>query len=352
MTTNEKLARWIVQRAEDTYAQDIALVLLYGSFVNGTANPRSDVDCYFIPKTERGLRFACSFIVDGIGYDIFPMSWERVERIADLKDAPGPCVADAVILTAGAPEDRERFESLQSRMMEHLRDQAYMDRLTEQKCAQARDLYTQMCGCRELSRARLLAGELLMALADAVAYDNQDIFHYGLKKQLEDLRRFQNRPEHFVEGYLQVIRAESVQDIQEACRQLLESMGGSGELDAHSPSYSSPGPAGSRRPDYAALAVLYEEICSTFQKIYVCAQTGNAVLAFLSAVCLQRDLLDAAAEQGLQAFDILSAYHYTDLGILTDAVRAAERRLVRLIEDGGGNIKRYANFEEFEQAGL
>lgn len=46
-----------MNKAKIEYADDISLVLLYGWYMNGTANSHSDVDCYFIPKTERGYKF-------------------------------------------------------------------------------------------------------------------------------------------------------------------------------------------------------------------------------------------------------------------------------------------------------
>ena len=46
---NGRLVRWIAEKAEREYAEDISLVLIYGSYVNGMANRRSDVDCCFIP---------------------------------------------------------------------------------------------------------------------------------------------------------------------------------------------------------------------------------------------------------------------------------------------------------------
>lgn len=59
---NEKLVVWIEEKVKREYAEDISLVLLYGSFINGTANPKSDIDCYFIPRTERGYELAKTFI--------------------------------------------------------------------------------------------------------------------------------------------------------------------------------------------------------------------------------------------------------------------------------------------------
>ncbi len=99
MTNNDRLIRWIQRRAEG-FRGDIAVIAAYGSYINGTANPRSDVDCYFVPKTERGGKFAATFILAGVGYDIFPMNWARLERIADLRDSLTPLGATCACSTA------------------------------------------------------------------------------------------------------------------------------------------------------------------------------------------------------------------------------------------------------------
>lgn len=55
IAVNEKLVTWIEEKVKSEYADDISLALLYGSFVNGTANSRSDIDCYFIPGQNGGI---------------------------------------------------------------------------------------------------------------------------------------------------------------------------------------------------------------------------------------------------------------------------------------------------------
>lgn len=60
------------------------------------------------------------------------------------------------------------------------------------------------------------------------------------------------------------------------------------------------------------LAGLYEEISSTFNKIYVCCENGNYILAFLSAVCLQREL-DDAKEAGSSSYDNYEQFVQADL---------------------------------------
>ena len=99
------------------------------------------------------------------------------------------------------------------------------------------------------------------------------------------------------------------------------------------------------------LAGLYEEISSTFCKIYVCCESGNYILAFLSAVCLQREL-DDAKEAGSPPYDLLSYFDYRKLDKFAERTRMIEIDFVKLITNCGGNIKSYDNWEAFVQACL
>ena len=100
------------------------------------------------------------------------------------------------------------------------------------------------------------------------------------------------------------------------------------------------------------MARLYEEISSTFNKIYICAETGNYILAFLSAVCLQGELKEISQEQGIVCYDILSSYNYKDLGKLAEITRKVEQDFVQTITNSGEKINRFLDFEEFERVKL
>ena len=81
---------------------------------------------YFIPITDRGRRFARTFIYDGVGMDIWGIEWERMEQFAELNEYNITCLADAGILYARTPEDRERFEALRRRQAENLSNPVIM----------------------------------------------------------------------------------------------------------------------------------------------------------------------------------------------------------------------------------
>ena len=356
MTVNDKIVNWISNRVKKDYAEDIALILLYGSYINGTANTKSDVDCYFIPRTQRGYQFAADFIIQDIGYDIFPMSWERVEGIANLKEILVPCVGDVKILYCHGEDELRKFKNLQKRLQDNLKNSEYTGKIAKEKFEYACKLYWQLENCSKLMEARLFAGKIIMTLADAVAVYNQDYFHFGLKKQYEDLHRFKNIPADFIGEYENVIKSERVEDIKIHSWNLIRAFG---DFAAAEPvreeqkqEEKAAEEASDPNTDYYFLARLYEEISSTFNKIYVCAKTGNYILAFLSAVCLQNELKEIAGEQGILCYDILGAYSYRNLEKLAEATKKAEQDFVRIITDSGEQIKRFADFEEFERASI
>lgn len=351
--TNDKLVRWIENKVKTTYPDDISMVLIYGSYVNGTANAMSDVDCYYIPKTDRGYEIAVDFIISGVGYDIFPMTWDRVENIAALKEVLLPCVGDVKIIYYNSDEDLKRFRQLQIKMQNNLKDTDYIRTIIEGKFSFACDLYSEMTVHTDTASVRKYAGYIIMTLADVVALYNHDYFHFGLKKQLDDLKtKFQDVPKEFIDEYIRVIQTSDIASCKEHCFELLKITSDYTGLDIEiKEAELKEQVSENTHPDFQWLAGLYEEISSTFNKIYVCCESGNYLLAFLSAVCLQNEL-DDAMECGGKKYNLLDAYSYTELKCLAGRTKEIEMDYVQRVLDGGGKIKRFDSFEDFVKADL
>ena len=103
--TNE-LTNWVISRIENEYKDDIALLIaLHGH----TTDDDQHGVCfdYFVPATERGNELSETFIIDGVGHDLYPRSWERLEESVNLNDMP--IILDgAEILYARSKEDEDR----------------------------------------------------------------------------------------------------------------------------------------------------------------------------------------------------------------------------------------------------
>lgn len=343
---NERIVNWIKNKVKKEYADDISLVLVYGSYINGTANYKSDVDCYYIPKTERGYQFATTFIIDGVGYDIFPVSWERVEDIADLNEFLTPLVGDVQIIYSCDEKEKERFRILQNKLKSNLLDDKYVQRIAEKRCEMASELCSAMKASRSACEIRKMAGMIIMLLADAVAIYNHDYFHYGLKKQYENLRdNFVEIPSKIITGYKDVIVAVNADEVVNCTMKVFKDVCEYLDLQIVIPKASPKKCAAVNNADASWLAKLYEEIISTFNKIYVCCENGDYILAFLSAVCLQRDLDDEAG----CSFDLLGDFDYLHLDKLAEKTHRIENEFVQLIEKmNGERIKKFESIEQFE----
>ena len=242
------------------------------------------------------LDFFGSSNICSVGYDIFPISWERVERIVDLHENMSPLVGDVTIIYSNSAEDVERFKTMQARLKSNLLNDEYVKEIAVKRCEEAGRFCSMLNQNHSASELRKIAGFIIMTLADAVAVYNHDYYHFGLKKQFE---------------------------VSEHKSQVVNKI------------------------DAPWLAALYEEISSTFNKIYVCCETGNYILAFLSAVCLQYEL-DEAQEAGCPVYELLSNFNYKELSELFETTRRIESDFVKFITEHGGYIKQYDSFEQFE----
>lgn len=328
--TRDRLVSWIEKTVRQHYAGKVALVCLYGSHINGTANENSDVDCYFVPKTGEGNGLARTFLLDGVGYDLFSMSWQRLEAIARLEQSHQPLVGDVQVLYADSPEDVAKLEAVQRLLKDNLSDPIY--RQTAAKGRFQRACSRLPSAADDLKSARLGSGGLLMDVAETFAFGQGTYYHYGLKRQFSDLLALEV-PEGLEEDYLTVLKAQTPAGIAAACRRLLEGCPWPVTENRQPVQWGS-------RPPAQQLAGVYEEISSTFLKIYRCAEVGDPVLAFLSAVCLQWEL---------PWTDLLSCYRYDDLKTLAENARKVEQQLRRELEEDGVLLNEYKTFEEFEQ---
>ena len=274
------------------------------------------------------------------------MSWERVEGLATLNEPLLPLLGDSEIAYCRSDDDRKRFGALRDTLRRNLADAAFMHRKAVDTLSRAVDEWRRLMAKDGLRDCRLHAGRVLLRLADAVAYENQTYYRQGLKKQFRDLQAMPRLPDGFLDGYLAIIGARTSGHIREACEALITTTAiwldcaiAAGDLPDE-PILASPPP---EAVDYEELAEGYGELVSTFNKVYASCDSGDAALAFISAVCLQDVLSEEFSSIDL---DALGSYDAGDLHRYADHVRGVEARLVAYIE-GGASITRYATVDEF-----
>lgn len=168
MNNKELITKWVLEKVEEEYKDDIALVVSHNTLRLESEKGTPSVS-YFIPITDKGRRFARTFILDGVGIDLWGIEWERMEQFADLNEYNISCLADSQVLYARTPEDRERFENLKKRQGENLSNPVLMRAHALQALEQAKQIYLNMLFSKG-SDVKLGAGYVLDYTAQAIAF--------------------------------------------------------------------------------------------------------------------------------------------------------------------------------------
>jgi hypothetical protein len=88
----------LVEKIKKDYSGDVSLVHVHGSYFYNDTHELSDIDLYFVPKTERGFKLGQTFILNGIGFDFWALSWDRLERIANHEEKITSIITDGKIV--------------------------------------------------------------------------------------------------------------------------------------------------------------------------------------------------------------------------------------------------------------
>lgn len=327
------ITNWVLKTVKDKYADDIALVISHS-----TLNIDSDAATvsYFVPITDKGRQFAQAFILEGRGYDIWGIEWERLERFSALDEYNTTVLADSKILYARTPEDAARFEMLKNTQLDNLRDPIQARKHALESYATAKNLYTELLFA-EGSSIRLCAGYVLDYLARSIAFANHRYFHGSQLNQLEELKSMEHVPAHFAELYLEVIQTSNDSRRKEFCHELVSLVGRFLTIE------------GCENPErnFQDLADWYAELSYTWLRIRHYAERNDPVRVHMWGIMLQNELNEVCSDFGLDKLELMREFQHTDLSRFVARANALEVQMRSIITSHGGNIREYRTPEEF-----
>ena len=337
---SKELVDWAVHKIQTEYIDDVSLLI-------GNRNWKIVPDGnevafnYFIPQTDRGYTLAKTFIIDEIGYDLFPMSWERVEGLADLNEGITTCLADGVILYARSEEDRQRFIRLREKLKENLKNPDFTYKKGLEKISVAMELYKNMVFEESIGQVRKASGYAAGYLSQAVAAMNGTYFERGPENQIAALCKMKHIPEKFTALYQGIVEAKALEDIKELCYQMI-CMTRAFFLE-RAPRME----LKCREYNFEDLAAWYEEGVYTFRRIYYYCDHKDAFNSFAWGYNLQQEFDSIQAEFGLKAMDIMSVFDSGNLDAFRKRTEEIEWYIASEIRSHGVAIREYSNLEEF-----
>ncbi|MCE5219539.1 nucleotidyltransferase domain-containing protein [bacterium] len=205
MTDASDVARILVSHAVASRGHQVAIVLVYGSRASGHHSPDSDLDICYIPDGDGAADLSSQFVLDGLPYDFWPLSWASAEAIANgLPDRPwafaASLIAGAKVLYHRSQVDLDRFVALQDRIDELTRPESYAY-MVAGALRQFPGMLAELGRLRLAHRSgdergRYAAGWRLVGGAlDCLARLNQTYFTGGLGKCLPQVLAMEHRPE-------------------------------------------------------------------------------------------------------------------------------------------------------------
>jgi hypothetical protein len=199
MKRDKKILEIIKNKIINDYKNDILLFVMYGN--NKKEEDESlGIGFYFIPKDEGGKKLSTQFIVEGVSYDLFPISWERLIANAAMDSPQGYLLLDTEVIYYSNEEVLNRFENLKDSLKTVLSgkyDEALVNKAYEYFNESYIYLYNMYKYNNSLSSARLEAGKLLNKIANAMGFANREYYKNGNGSVLRDSLELERLPKDY-----------------------------------------------------------------------------------------------------------------------------------------------------------
>ena len=335
-----RLTEWVINKIRKEYPDDVALLVAVDGYSVNEDGHGEPFD-YYVPATERGNDFAQTFIINGVGNDLYPRSWERTERTASLDDRATQCLGNARILYSRSKADEERFLEIRKRLFDNLADPVFIYKKALENLDLAMELYRTMMFEEKLYKVRALAGFIHNYLSIAAACLNHTYIDKWQDGMIPVIRKWNDLPERFVEYYEAMLDASTVSELRSLSQLLIASV--RQFIARHKPGNTDE----KKTPDYKWLAEWYQELRTTWNRIYHYCKVKNSEAAFLDACNLQNELGIVGEEFSLAEMDLLGCFDTRDLKPLEVRAAELEKAIISVIESNGVKIRQYDTLDEF-----
>ncbi len=341
-TEGVKLNEWAINKIKKEYKNDVQLLIAFNAYKLEKDATTASMS-YFYPVSDKAKELAKTFIIDGVGYDLFPMSWERTERMVELDEDNASVIANAEILYYRKEEDKKSFLDMQARLQSHLHDPRFMLKKALEKVNVAMELYQTMMFEEMLYKVRTAAGHIVNFLSNAVAYSNMTYFKKGHQNCIDDLLAMKNIPEDYIKLCQDIVQADSVDEIKKLCHEIIQNTRkflsvkkGKSEKTRISQNFED-------------LAGWYHELSYAWREIYHWCDQKDAVRVFLRSCFLQSELDIVIDEFGLDEMDLLGAFNASNMPAYRKYAETLEKQMISIINKHGVDIEVYDSVEEFLQ---
>lgn len=343
---NRKIIDAVIKKAETVCPGALALIGIYGSFMTGDFNEKSDLDLLILINDDRGWQLGCTFIQDDlqVGHDIYCTTWEDLQREAGYEHPNISKLMDSRIVYCADEKYKERLELLRKTAEDILSapfsEEDYAK--AEKMLKEAEHYYTSAMISENKSDVLNGAGGVIYYIENAIAMLNKQYFHYGVKRVYEELNAMCNRPEKLCDRIEDIISADSAADIQKHLSALMKETVAVFHKVKETISIQKKAVTG------AAITGTFEEMYSNWRnKMYLAAESGNRHLAYMSLISLNSMFSEIYSEVDIEKYDVLKGYDSQDLYQTAKAYDDTLNEYLNEYRKAGIPVKRYSDIDDF-----
>ena len=343
---NQKIINALIEREKAVCPGAVALIGVYGSFQTGDIHPYSDLDLLILINDDRGWQLGTAFIQDDlcIGHDIYCTTWEWLRQDARYEHPHISKLMDSRIVYCADETYLTELEKLREQVRNQLA--APFGKTDVQKAENARkealQAYAEAMMAENLNDVRVHAGGVIYYTENAVALLNKTYFRRGVKRRYEELNAMERRPENLCQMIENIVSAASAETLKEHLTVLMRSLRTCFEREK----------AAFLTEDQPVspetLKGTFEEMFSNWHgKMYLAAESGSRHLAFMSLVSLNEMLSDIGSKNGLEKYDVLSAYDPDDLKKTAEGFDAVLQKYLQQYRKAGMKEQRFPDIDAF-----
>lgn len=341
---DKELVAWAINKIQTEYKEDVALLI--GQIGGGKipTDEQNIVFDFFVPATERGNQLARTFIIEDMGYDLYPISWERLENIANINE-PRMIFAFAKgsVIYAKSPEERIRFENLKAEMLSKLQDKTFHMPKSLEFLETAQEIFQTMLFEESLCNIRKAAGGVCCYLMNSIALVNGTYLQNGYMNLTNDLHSMKDYPYEFEKTFMEMLSTNEIEVIKKKVYELIHMTRKFLMRKVTTEKKKE------FEPNFEDLAMWYQEMRYTFRRIAYFTKINSIEDSYLSGCYLQIEFDAVQEDFHLKKMDLLSAFDKNNLHELAQKADEIEAYLVKTINKNKVRLNKYSSFEEFNR---
>ena len=328
----------LVEKIKKDYLNDISIVYVYGSYLDNEYHSLSDIDLFIVRKTDKGKNLGLTFILNGIGYDFWTVSWEWVERVANYDNRNPSLITEGKVIYYGSEDDLTRYNNLKEKA--HLIDkEKYLEKAIENMKAVYKTAF-QINNSDSLSEIRNYVIGFVYEISEILSQVNYKNIKHIRKHFKSELKEMKNIPDNFEENYEILFISNNLSEIKKSVNYLTV------EINKIIEKYSN---TNELLPFKDVFSGWYEEMIQHYNKIYHACDICDYQNALFASVELAHGFDTNFKKIGISPNlpNMVEAYNPKNLNELKKVVIEHQKQFEQMLAKNCVEILIFNNVEEF-----